>query len=309
MNYKFVLFCLIVLLVFSFFINNSSITGDVVLAPLRVVGLVNPQCSECSDLSGHFNLFKLFNIPYVEEVVDVNSPAGINLISVYDILQVPAVIIHDLSFYPQLREFYLSYGSEEADGAYVFRSNDLIRGFIYERVTPNGSFKLVDYSVVNKSLGVSRGAVNSSVDIVMFGDFYCNDSRASLLVIDELLKLYDDVSFTFIPLPLTQEAGVAAVALECAGMQGRYWDFFTELFNKCDSALSVMEAAYNADLFMDGFISCLASDEWSGIISGYIVLAESLDVEGTPTFFINGLKIPMAFSISYFNDLYEKLKN
>ena len=309
MNYKFVIFCLIVLLVFSFFINNSSITGEVVLDPLRVVGLVNPQCSKCSDLSGHFNLFKLFNIPYVEEIVDVNSPAGVNLISVYNILQVPAIIIYDLSLYSQLHEFYLSYGSEEADGAYVFRSNDLVRSFIYERVTPGGAFELIDYSVVNKSLGVSRGPVNSSVDIVMFGDFYCNDSRASLLVINELLGLYDDVSFTFIPLPFTQESIFAAGALECAGVQGRYWEFFDELFNESHSVLSVVNIAYKTDLFINGFMSCLASDELSGIISGYSVLADSLGVEGTPTFFINGLKIPMPFSISYFNDLYVALKN
>ena len=84
-------------------------------------------------------------------------------------------------------------------------------------------------------------------------------------------------------------AFTASVASECAYQQGKFWTYRRELFAsenglKLDNLLLIAESI---DLDLIEFQTCLESDNAQNIVDRDILIAESLGVTGTPTFFIN----------------------
>ena len=141
-----------------------------------------------------------------------------------------------------------------------------------------------------------QGPETAPVTLVEYGDFECPYCGAAHEVIREIQnRLGDEMRFVFRHFPLTNvhpHAEHAAEAAEAAGAQGSFWEMHDTLFENQqaldDAHLRAYARALNLDLprfenelVTHAFRSRVREDFMSGVLSG---------VNGTPTFFINGVR-------------------
>lgn len=132
--------------------------------------------------------------------------------------------------------------------------------------------------------------------LVEYGDYECPFCGAAHRVVHELQRmLADDLRFAFRHFPLTQihhRALGAALAAEAAGAQGRFWDMHDLLFANQQSlgpqayvalarTLALDLPRFTRDFEQETYAPRIREDFMSGVRSG---------VNGTPTFFINGVR-------------------
>jgi protein-disulfide isomerase len=115
--------------------------------------------------------------------------------------------------------------------------------------------------------------------------------------VDQILAAYPkELKFVYKNYPLVsihQNALNAAKAAVAARAQGKYWEMHDELF-KISSNLSLDEikkAADRAGLDPKKFEADMNSPETAKAVQEESSLAQSTDVTGTPTFFINGKRV------------------
>jgi protein-disulfide isomerase len=141
----------------------------------------------------------------------------------------------------------------------------------------------------------SQGPATAAVILVQYGDYECPYTRQSTWVVQAIQKqLGDQLRFVFRNFPLTEihpHALHAALAAEAAASQGKFWQMHDYLFHhqhtlaNADLAgfaetLGLDLQQYAGDMAQQRFLSHIEEDVESGASSG---------VQGTPTFFINGV--------------------
>jgi protein-disulfide isomerase len=141
-----------------------------------------------------------------------------------------------------------------------------------------------------------RGPATAEVTLVEYGDYqcpHCLQAYADVRSIRDLLG--ERLRLVFRNFPLTTvhpDAQAAAEAAEAAGAQGKFWPMHDRLFkhqSRLDHDSLLVYAAeigldvrrFAWDLAMHAFAPRVRQDFLSGIRSG---------VNGTPTFFINGVR-------------------
>src|SRR6202022_4018476 len=141
-----------------------------------------------------------------------------------------------------------------------------------------------------------RGPANAPITLVEYGDHECpHCARAHPIVNQVRLSFRRRLQFVFRHFPLTEIhplAEIAAESAEFAGSAGLFWDMHDALFAN-QSRLSVstifliggelglLETAMRNALETGQYRSKVRGDFIGGIRSG---------VNGTPTFFINGVR-------------------
>lgn len=144
--------------------------------------------------------------------------------------------------------------------------------------------------------GASFGPENSPVKIVEFSDFECPYcSRAADVVHQIRAKYGEKVRFVFrqFPLPMHPHAKGAAEAALAANAQGKFWEFHDELF-KNQQALDrpQLEAhAKKTGLDVAQFKKSLDDKKFGEAVEADMKLGEKVQVQGTPTMFINGARV------------------
>lgn len=99
-------------------------------------------------------------------------------------------------------------------------------------------------------------------------------------------------------------ANPAAEAANCAGEQGKYWDFHTMLFAGTELGSAVFEQyAKDLDLDLEKFTECQESDRTLAEVQADFDYAANLGISSTPTFFINGLAVVGAQPFETFQQL------
>jgi protein-disulfide isomerase len=144
----------------------------------------------------------------------------------------------------------------------------------------------------------SLGSPEAAVTIVEFADFGCPYSRESSFVVRGLAQRYGDrVHYVYRDFPVTElhpRAKDAAQAAECARDQGKFWQYHDKLYQNqtrlSDAALSQYARQINLD--MDQFKECIESDKHMEEVESDYQAGIDAGVRGTPTFFINGIRIP-----------------
>jgi protein-disulfide isomerase len=148
------------------------------------------------------------------------------------------------------------------------------------------------------------GSPDAKVLIIEFGDYQCPSCRMFWKDIEPRLKKeYIDtgkVKLVFRDFPLMQshpEALLAAMAVNCAGDQQKYWEYhdkvFREQYNKGDDVIRLKPAdlkKWAKDIKLDAaaFDQCLDSEKYKSEVLKDEADGEAAGVQGTPTFFING---------------------
>ena len=114
---------------------------------------------------------------------------------------------------------------------------------------------------------------------------------------DQVLAAYPkDVRFVYKQFPLEQihqNAMNAAKASVAAGNQGKFWEMHDELF-KISRNLAMDEIRKKAEeigLDMKKFDADMASPETEKAVRADLELGKTVDVQGTPTMFINGKRV------------------
>jgi protein-disulfide isomerase len=142
-----------------------------------------------------------------------------------------------------------------------------------------------------------RGPRKAPVTLSEFADFECPYCGAAYPVVKRLERTFGDrMRFAFFEFPLRiihPHAELAAEAAEAAGAQGFFWEMHDALFEH-QRALSPRDIIrYAAAIEVPDrarFERELGTHVYEPLIDASLALGESLGVEGTPTFFINGMQ-------------------
>ena len=106
----------------------------------------------------------------------------------------------------------------------------------------------------------------------------------------------------------------AALAAGCAQSQGAFWEYHDRLFNertgynngvfKEDNLVSF---AADLGLDADAFRTCYQNQDAGREIQKDVQDGQRIGATGTPTFFLNGIRIPGAQPLSVFENAIEQL--
>lgn len=143
-----------------------------------------------------------------------------------------------------------------------------------------------------------------SVEIVEFSDLQCPACAAVQTPLKEILAKYEGkVSFVYRHFPLTnihKNAMAAAQAAEAADLQGKFWEWHDLLFAKQvewsglpDPKPKFAEYAKELGIDPDKMLASMDSDEARGRVSADLLAATRYRLTGTPTFFVNGVKVEL----------------
>ena len=141
-----------------------------------------------------------------------------------------------------------------------------------------------------------EGSLNAPIILVEYGDYECPHCRHARQVVKELRRKFgESLGFVFRNFPLTivhPHAELAAEAAEASGAQGKFWEMHDQLFENQEAlefdnlidyadAIGLDPILFLRDIQEHRYANRVRDDVMSGARSG---------VNGTPTFFINGIR-------------------
>ena len=148
----------------------------------------------------------------------------------------------------------------------------------------------------------ATGPTNAPVTIVEFSDFECPVCRNLHDTLQAMLPKYPQVRVVFKDYPIEQIhpwARTAALAGRCAYAQDpkAFWKVYDSIYGQQDliSAGNVwtkmLDFAGDAGLNQDSFKSCMAGPEAAAAVDASKANAQKLEVNSTPTVFVNGRRM------------------
>ena len=139
------------------------------------------------------------------------------------------------------------------------------------------------------------GNLEAKLVVVEFGDFKCPFSGQEFSVIRGLINKYkDDILLIYRHFPIYKNSAQLAQAAWCAQEQDKFWPLHDRLFFSQDQELSddaLKQLAQQAGVDLKKFNACVASKKYEGRVTEDATDGQALGVRGTPTFFINGIKV------------------
>ena len=161
-----------------------------------------------------------------------------------------------------------------------------------------------------------QGKAGAPIDLVEYGDYQCpHCGRAYPIVKSIQATLGDKLKFVFRNFPLQEihpHALNAAIATEAAALQNKFWEMHDIAFenqNHLDDVHLVKYAQkigldveqFKKDFEKEALLQKVEADFEGGIRSG---------VNGTPSFFVNGVKYQGSWDeepfLEYLNNLYNE---
>lgn len=160
----------------------------------------------------------------------------------------------------------------------------------------------------------SKGKKDSPVVLIEYLDFECEACGAYYPLVKQLSEEFkNDVLFVsrYFPLPGHKNGLPAALAVEAAAAQGKYWEMHNLLFEKqrewgeksAPAPDMFEEYALQLGLDMDKFKKDVNSQEVKKRVTSDRDAGVKLGIDGTPSFFLNGKKIQSPRSIEDFRAL------
>ncbi|MGB3364485.1 MAG: DsbA family protein [Thermodesulfobacteriota bacterium] len=150
-----------------------------------------------------------------------------------------------------------------------------------------------------------KGTKDAQITVVEYSDFQCPFCQRGKEMLPQILKDYEgkvSISFKQYPLPNHNWAMKASIASLCAYDQSndKFWAFHDKIFdNQKKITLEDADATFNGyakelGLNLKEFDACVASDDTEARVKADMAEAQSIGVNSTPTFVINGMKVPGA---------------
>jgi protein-disulfide isomerase len=165
------------------------------------------------------------------------------------------------------------------------------------------------------------GTSTAKVTLIEYLDFECEACGAYYPLVTQLKQEYkDDLQLVvrYFPLPGHKNSRTAAHAVEAAGKQGKFWEMYSILFTK-QSEWGEQQMA-NQNQFEKYAIQAgvtdieqwkkdVVSDEVKKRVEDSYKEAVSLNLQGTPSFFLDGKRIENPKGFESFKLLIENAKN
>jgi protein-disulfide isomerase len=149
-----------------------------------------------------------------------------------------------------------------------------------------------------KATGPSRGPASAPVTVVEFSDLQCPHCKEAAPTIDKLLTDNPNIHFILqsFPLPMHNWAMKGAEYADCVGKASNeaFWKFISNVYaaqseitaENADQKLT--EIADSSGVNGKEIAACAAKPETQSRVEASINLGKSVDVNATPTLFING---------------------
>ncbi len=182
-------------------------------------------------------------------------------------------------------------------------------------VTPDGEHAIVGdvipfgakpFEPVKKILdkgvsGPERGPKDSAVLIVEFGDLQCPACKAAQPTIEALVAAEPSAKFVFqnFPLEMHNWAAKGAAYADCVGRASNdaFWKFIAKAY-ETQADITSQNADEKLTALADGagvkgseIAACAAKPETKAHVDASLALGKSVEVNSTPTLFINGRRI------------------
>ena len=146
------------------------------------------------------------------------------------------------------------------------------------------------------------GNEKATVTVVEYLDFECEACRAYYPITTQLKEEFKDsmrLVIRYFPLGGHRNSRTSAYAAEAAGKQGKFWEMYDLLYtNQGDwgeqetaNQAQFEKYAIEIGLDMEKYRKDVTSEEVKKRIDDSYNEAMSLDLQGTPSFFLNGRKI------------------
>jgi protein-disulfide isomerase len=159
----------------------------------------------------------------------------------------------------------------------------------------------------------SIGPADAPVVMIEFGDYQCGYCKRWYdAVTNPLMAQYaGKIRFVYRDLPLSSihpDAQSAAEAADCAGEQGDYWKYHDVLFGAKYGLGAQAYTQYATDLGLDvaAFNTCVSERRYQTEVDDDASVGLNLGLTGTPSFFINGLKVIGAQPYEVFKQIIDK---
>ena len=174
-----------------------------------------------------------------------------------------------------------------------------------------------DFNKITSGGAAVKGEENAVITIVEFSEYECPFCKR---YVDEtypqILDEYGEkIRYVFhdYPLPFHTHAQKMAEVARCAGEQDKYWQMHDLLFknretwvNKEDASADITGYAKSLGLDLEKFNSCLDSGKYTQAVKDDMALGQTVGVQGTPTFFINGKRLVGAQPFESFKAIIEE---
>lgn len=157
------------------------------------------------------------------------------------------------------------------------------------------------------------GSRDAKVTIVVFSDFSCPYCRQSSFIMRSLAVKYgDQINYIFRDFPMSEiypQALLAAQAANCAFRQDKFWEYHDKLFinQSRQKEDDLLRYAREINLDLGLFWVCLSDQEVEKEILDDFTDGAQAGVYGTPTFFINGRRIPGSIPESVLESMIESI--
>ena len=150
-----------------------------------------------------------------------------------------------------------------------------------------------------------RGTADAPITIVEFSDFQCPFCARANGTIEAVLKRYGSkvrLVFKHFPLSFHDDAPLAHRAALAAGEQGRFWEMHDLLFRNqaAMKRADLVRLAGTLGLDVGRFTSDLDQPRFDAVVERDVAEGSRVQVDGTPTFFINGERLAGAQPLEAF---------
>jgi protein-disulfide isomerase len=141
-----------------------------------------------------------------------------------------------------------------------------------------------------------RGSVNAPITLVEYGDYECPYTAMAYPIVKEIIRQFGDkIYFVFRNFPLNDihpHAQAAAEAAEAAAAQDKFWKMHDYLFEhqKALDYHHLLEYAQKVGLDIEKFKKDMSGHAYTSLIEQSLKSGVDSGVEGTPTFFVNGVR-------------------
>jgi protein-disulfide isomerase len=154
------------------------------------------------------------------------------------------------------------------------------------------------------------GSINAPVTIIEFGDYRCTYCKYfHREIFTALIKEYDrKIRFVYRDFPVLGGQSEAE-ASQCANDQHTFWVYHDALFSSEQTYTSVDQLVTLAgDLQMDTsiFRACLEGGKYRNEVQADYQDGRKYGITGTPTFFINGIRLIGAQPLSVFESVIDQ---
>ena len=172
--------------------------------------------------------------------------------------------------------------------------------------------KIHDVSSIKLAGAPTDGPKDAKITVIEFSDFECPFCSRGSNNIARLRRQYGNkVRFIYKHLPLQNHpnAHLAAQASMAANEQGKFWEYHDKLFANQSKLKRADLDRYAKEMGLDmtKFKKALDSGKYLEYVNNDVRQAQSMKVNGTPIYYINGFKIPGAYPYFYFKQVIDAI--